>query len=127
MAFTSGRGGAGSDNHHSIRLNVNGQVRTRYLYDLPGDDYEKNKGDLWKIHIENTFGFYCVKPDQIKSISLVAGSDDAWEVSSVATFVSFDNNGRNWKLLSANFDAYRRLDTDDFRQREFKLTIRRCK
>ena len=78
MAFTSGGPDAGANSGHLIRLNVNGVVKTRYLYDLPGNDYKENKGDLWKIQIENTFGFHCVKPLQIRSISIVAGSSDRW-------------------------------------------------
>ena len=129
MAFTSGRSGAGSDTNHHVRLNVNGRVYGRNLDDLPGDDYQKNRGDLWKMHINRfvpPFILKCVKPEQIRGVSLAVGSDDSWGISDVATFVSFDNNGKNAQLLSVNFNAYKRLSTQKNQLRNFKLNIRRC-
>ena len=126
MAFTSGDSRGDTDDRQYVRLNVNGDVRTRRLYNTPGGDYVNNRGTQWKIHIENTFGYHCVQLQQIKSISIIAGGDDGWQVSSIATYVSYDNYGRNSRLLSLNLDAYRWLDTDKSTQKEFKLHIQRC-
>ena len=49
MPVKAGIDDAGSDTSHIIEVQTIGQVRKLVLYDRPGDDMQKNKGDLWKI------------------------------------------------------------------------------
>ena len=51
MAFTSSLSDAGSDDSKDILLRVNGTQSQKRLPDLRGDDYDRNKGDLWKLSI----------------------------------------------------------------------------
>ena len=72
-AFTSGEDGADSDGNPKIEITAQGETRSVSIPDLPEDDYTKNKGDLFKIHM-SMFGFSsgCVYPDEIEEMSIVA-------------------------------------------------------
>jgi len=62
MAFTSGVRRAGSDRDHRIFLRASGmQQSARLLPDLPGNDYQCNKGDLWKLPIAFLGDAGCIK------------------------------------------------------------------
>ena len=87
MAFTSGVRRAGSDRDHRIFVRATGMRRSaRFLPDLPDDDYERNKGDLWKLPISFFGDAGCVKLQDVRSIVLVGGSGDGWNIDSVVTF-----------------------------------------
>ena len=76
MAFTSGRDHAGPDDGHSVQIPLkSGEIRHVQLYDRPGDDMRKNKGDQWKVSF-SSFGFSCVKTGQIANVAIMKSSDD---------------------------------------------------
>ena len=87
MAYTSDRKYAGADKSHKIRLQVKGLTSTKTLPDLPQDDYLSNKGDLWKLHLTDFFGFTtCIKINDIQRITILQGSNDGWNIESIVTF-----------------------------------------
>ena len=122
MAFTSGLDDAGSDNGHSVQLRANGLTSTVNLYDLPGDDYESNKGDLWKMRISDFHFANCITIEDITGIAIVARSDDGWNIDLITTYVG-DESGK-FQELSQDFDVYRWIDGNgDITHRFFDLTI----
>ena len=123
MAFTSDLGGAGADKRHEIELRAQQQSVTKELYNLPKNDFEPHKGDLWKLSIRHSFGFtQCIQASDINHIKIKESSKDGWNIESIVTFVIFDNGG--WQLSSADLNIYRWIDKD--RQpshKEFKLNL----
>ena len=68
MAFTSGKRHGDSDAGHTVEILAAGHVRNLRLYDRPGDDYSKHKGDLWKFNIDSFhFPFSCLTISKIKT------------------------------------------------------------
>ena len=49
LAFTSGSRHGGSRGSHKVEVKATGQTRVIKLPNLPGNDYQRNKGDLWKL------------------------------------------------------------------------------
>ena len=123
MAYTSNLQNAGSDNSHRISLQVRGSTSTKYLPDLPGDDYSPNRGDLWKLDLDNFFGFTgCIRINDINSISILQGNNDGWNIDSIVTFAVVDQN--SWELTSADFDVFQWIDGDsEANEREFTLSL----
>ena len=111
MAFTSSLPFAGSDRLHLIQLKVNGVISEKYLPNLPRDDYEPHKGDLWKLDLKNYFGFSgCIKTKDIEGITIIHGSNDGWNIDSIVTFVVVDKY--YWELSSADLDVKQWIDGD---------------
>jgi len=107
MAFTSGKRSAGSNRDHRIllRTKYRAMQATKFLPDLPDNDYERNKGDLWKLPI--TFFFDnpgCIELDKIDSIQLVGGSGDGWNIDSVVSFAISEDY--YYTLLSVDLDVF---------------------
>ena len=98
-----------SDTSHSVQLDSNGVVRTRSLYDRPGDDYLSNKGDLWSFSF-SSFGFSCVRISDIDRVSIVESANDGWNIETIVTLVS-DSSSR-LQVLTRDFDVYRWIDGD---------------
>ena len=111
MAFTSDENDAGSDDAQSVEVEINGEVRPMQLPSLPGDDYLRNKGDLWKIDFSN-FGFSdtCVTIEEINRVSIIAINTDGWIIDSIATFVIYSNGYS--RALTQDFDVRRRIDSN---------------
>ena len=82
------------------------------LYDRPGDDYRKNKGDLWKIRF-GSFGFRCVKIKEIECVYIVEGSNDGWNIDSIVTLVK--DSSRNSQILTSDLDVFRWIDGNGLR------------
>lgn len=125
MAYTSDLRYAGSDNSHAIELTfmADGQteVQTVPLYNLPGDDYFKNKGDLWVFDI-SAFSESCVTVGNIESVSIVADSNDGWNIASIVTLVR-DAEGKD-QLLTSDFGVNRWIDGDSVASAErFELSM----
>ena len=123
MAYTSNLQNAGSDSSHRISLQVKGSTSTKSLPNLPGDDYSPHLGDLWKLDLDNFFGFTgCIRINDINSISILEGSNDGWNIDSIVTFAVVDQN--SWELISADFDVFQWIDGDsEANEREFTLDL----
>jgi hypothetical protein len=123
MAFTSGIDNAGSDTSHIIEVQAAVQVRSLVLYDRPGDDMQKNKGDLWKIDFSDfQFTDGCITIGEISGASIVENGNDGWNIDSIATLVR-DNRG-GVEILTQDLDVFRWIDGDDLPQyRRFDLTL----
>ena len=103
MAFTSGRKNAGSDGRHTVEIRAHGYVRKLRLYNRPGNDYAKHKGDLWKLRISSFhFPFSCLTIRKIQKVSIIESSDDGWNIDSIVTLVG--SRGR-FKVLTQNLDV----------------------
>ena len=115
--------GAGADSSHKINLQVRGSTSTKSLPNLPGDDYSPNQGDLWKLDLENFFGFTdCIRIKDINSISILQGNNDGWNIDSIVTFAVVNQN--SWELTSADFDVFQWIDGDSTpHDREFTLSL----
>ena len=124
MAFTSGLKSAGSDNGHDVELHVKGLVRHLALYNRPGDDYKQNKGDLWKIDLDDfnfPTRFTCIKITDIEDVYIVEGSNDGWNIDSIVTLVK-NVHGRG-QILSCNLDVFRWIDGNGASShKRFRLT-----
>ena len=96
---------------HKIELQAKEVTKTQTLPDLPGDDYSSSKGDLWKLSIEDYFGFTgCITKKDIQGIALLAGNNDGWHIDSIVTYVAV--NKFNWELCSVDLEANRWVDGD---------------
>ena len=108
LAFTSGRKNAGSDKAHEIEVRTAGQTRVIKLPNLPGDDYKKDKGDLWKLTFRGDLKFYhCVTLKNIEHVAIESGSNDGWHIDSIVTYVGVHGSFRE---LTRNFNAFRWID-----------------
>jgi len=123
MAFTSNLRSAGSDGKHAIELRARYLSITKKLYNLPKDDYEPNKGDLWKLSIKHYFGFtQCIRARDINYIKIREASNDGWNIESVVTFVIFENRG--WQLSSVDLNVNQWIDGNELpSHKEFKLNL----
>ena len=99
-----------SDTSHSVQLESNGIVRTRSLYNRPGDDYLSNKGDLWSFSFSSSFGLSCIRISDIDRVSIVESANDGWNIETIVTLVS-DSSSR-LQVLTRDFDVYRWIDGD---------------
>ncbi|XP_065895374.1 uncharacterized protein [Dysidea avara] len=121
MAFTSGLPGAESDDAKYIVMKVNGKAVTdlfAHLPDLPGDDYSKNKGDLWQINIHFS---ECVTAEDIGEIAIANSGSDGWNINSIVTFVTSDR--QHWKLSSVDLDVNQWIDDEIAGAQYFPLTL----
>ena len=121
MAFTSGIPDAGSDSAHAVEISVAGDVRSLQLYDLPEDDYSKNKGDLWKYNIARfNFPSSCITISNIQKVSIIESSTDAWNIASIVTLVGADGS---FQVLTKDLDVNRWIDGNgEVTRRSFELT-----
>ena len=109
LAFTSGLTNAGSNDDAYVEMRLKtGETRLIRLYNRPGDDYMRYKGDLWKISL-SSFGFNdkCITRSDIDNLALVEGGHDGWNIESVVTFLKRESY---YRLLSQDFNVYRWLD-----------------
>ena len=123
MAHTSDIPHAGADKDHRIRLQAKGISSVKYLPDLPKDDYLQNKGDLWKLHLKNFFGFTtCITINDIQQIAILQGSNDGWNIKSIVTFAVVNKN--EWEMTSADFNVFQWIDGDSHAtHKEFILSL----
>ena len=122
MAYTSDLRDAGSDSSHKISLQVNGSTSTGRFPYLPGNEYYPNRGDIWKLHLTDFFGFTgCITKSDIDHISVLQGSVDGWNIESIVTFAVVSEY---WELTSADFNVFQWLDGDFKEERgEFTLSL----
>ena len=124
MAHTSNKPRAGANAHHKIRLQAKHLSSTRTLPDLPGNDYLENKGDLWKLHLKDFFGFTtCITITDIQEISILQGNNDEWNIESIVTFAVVSQS--EWEMTSADFNVFEWIDGDSAEAyKEFTLSLR---
>ena len=92
-----------------LLLKAKGQTSIKNLPDLPRDDFEPQKGDLWKLHIKDFFGFDdCITEKDVDGITIVQGSNDGWNIDSIVTFVVADQY--YWELSSVDLDINQWID-----------------
>ena len=122
MAFTSGIDNAQSDSAHAVEILAAGDVRTLQLYNLPGNDYSQNKGDLWKYNIASfNFPSSCLTISSIQKVSIIESSNDGWNIDSIVTLVGA---GGCFQVLTQDLDVNRWIDGDRHdTHRSFKLTF----
>lgn len=111
LAFTSGLNHAGTDSGHNVEVNVRGAARHRPLYDRPGDDAMKHKGDLW-VYNFSQFGFpySCIKIGDIRTVSITEGSNDGWNIESIVVLVVDAHGGA--EAITADFGVNQWVDGD---------------
>ena len=99
-----------------------GETKVIRLPNLPGDDYQRNKGDLWKLTFDGNFGFTrCVTVQNIKYVAIESGSNDGWIIDSIVTYVGATGHG--FMELTHDFNVFRLIDGNgrSSRSRRFML------
>ena len=87
-----------------------GQTREIALPNLPGDDYLRNKGDLWKLTFDGNFKFTgCVTVRNIEYVRIEEGSNDGWKIDSIVTYVRATGQSC-FTELTQNFNVNRWID-----------------
>lgn len=123
IAFTSNEMYAGSDGVQTIQLQYNGSsMQNLTLHDRAGDDFLPNKGDVWESDLSH---FGCITLSGIKRVSVVASSNDGWNIESIVTLVSESTSKFNQiQVLTRDFDIFRWVDGDSMESyRHFDLTL----
>ena len=87
-----------------------GQTKLIRLPNLPGNDFSRNKGDLWKLSFENDLGFTdCMTLGDLNAITIVADSTDGWNIDSIAAYVCAAGNCQE---ATHDFDVFQWIDTN---------------
>ena len=122
LAFTSGKKYAGSDKSHEVEVRAAGQTRVIKLPNLPGDDYQKLKGDLWKLTFSGDLRFTrCVTLRNLDHVAIESGSNDGWNIDSIVTYVGA--TGRGFRELTHDFNIFRWIDGNGAAShRRYRLT-----
>ena len=106
MAFTSGIEDAQTKDAvgHAVEIGLAGRVtQLSLLPNNEGDDYQKHKGDLWKISFKDDFLLdYCVTKYDIRSITIMENGDDGWNIETIVTFIK---SGDDYELATSDFDV----------------------
>ena len=122
MAYTSDLSRADSSDSKIILLRVNGSQSQKILPNLPGDDYERNKGDLWKLSIPAFFGFPgCVTAKDVKTIGIINAGSDGWNIDSIVTFLVADQH--HYQLSSVDLDIYQWIDDNHPHAQVYLLSL----
>ena len=110
MAFTSNGPHAHSDTSHSVEILARGTTRRKLLYDRSGDDYQLNKGDLWKYNFYDfRFPFACPMIGDIQKVSIVESGNDGWNIDSIVTLVQIRGES-DFRMLTQDLDVNRWID-----------------
>ena len=118
MAYTSDLRDAGSDSSHKISLQVNGSTSTGRFPYIPGNEYYPNRGDIWKLHLTDFFGFTgCITKNDIDHISILQSSSDSWNIESIVTFAVVSEY---WELTSVDFNVFQWIGDEHM---EFTFTL----
>ena len=125
MAFTSGYSSAGTNDSPYISIHLrNGDEAERRLYDRPGDDMARNKGDLWSFPISN-FNFrrtHCVSKRDISHVIIREGGNDGWNIESIVTVLEYPRY--RYDVVSADFNVNRWIDGDDQNDEHRRYSLR---
>ena len=124
MAYTSDLHNSQSTTQHQIRLQAKGIGSTQILPDLPNGNFEQETADQWKLGIKDFFHFNsCITLNDIESITIIQGSNDGWNIGSIATFAVTDSEC--WELISSDYSINQWVDGDGFEQhKEFVLSLK---
>ena len=112
MAFTDGNViSSGSNDFHEVEIVLSSyEVRHTVLPDLPIDEMQNHKGDLWKIPFADFhFTDSCITKDEIVSIAIKERGNDRWTIDSIVTFLKA---GDIYQLSSVDIDVFRGVDGD---------------
>ena len=124
MAFTADVTDASAEDNrgHAVEIMAAGDVRRMDLYNREGNDYSRNKGDLWKYDIANfDFPSSCVTISNIERVSINESSTDAWNIASIVTLVGADGS---FKVLTKDLNVNRWIDGNgEDTRRSFELTF----
>ncbi len=100
--------------YHNIELQYNGSVQTMTLYDLPGIEFQLQKGDLWEFSLPS-----CITLHGISRVSVVANGDDGWSIGSIITLVQDVDD--SIQLLTRDFGVS--VWISNSQNTNFKLTL----
>jgi len=102
---------------HKIQLQANGQVKTAILPSL------NHIGEMWELSLEQDFGFTnCVTVDHIDSMTVLADSNDGWNIASIVTFLVI--NPYYWELSSVDFGINQWIDGNgEPSHKQYMLTL----
>ena len=123
MAYTSDIYNSQSNTPHNVTLLAKGLESTQTLPDLPKGNFEQALADQWKLDIKDFFGFdSCITLDDIQGISIIANSNDAWNIGSIVTFAVNDNDCR--EQISADYSIDQWIDGNGAAENvEYQLSL----
>ena len=101
-ATTSGDFLSGTNGEISINLGYYGHNSTVKLYNRPGNDFERNKGDLWYYNIDQFYSDICVTVNGIDEVRLIADTTDGWILSDAYITADLKNSDK-YALLAAGY------------------------
>ena len=89
---------------------------TAPLSDLPGDQADPGKGDLWRLSMAD-FGIKYWYPtrNSIQSFAIVKGSNDGWLIDSVITVLkdAYAPGHPNYEVATVDMEKHQWVDGDD--------------
>ena len=91
VAHTSGVSGGQSDGTYHLEVKVNGITHSVELGDLPGDQAQSHKGDLWEFRLKTDLGITspsCIRIGNIEEIAIEENTNDGWHIDSVITVLT---------------------------------------
>ena len=109
MAFTSGSGGAGSDDSPYLYVHLTNKQGSTRFYDRPGNDMYSNKGDFWRFNLKTDLGLTdsCITKDDVQSIVIQNGGNDGWKIESVMTTLAA---GTKYTVVTADIHLNKWVD-----------------
>lgn len=109
--------GSGTDQTHDIEIQTSsGGTYKASLNDLPGDQGDPGKGDLWKLNLVTDFGVpgsTCIEKSANNHIDYVAieeDGNDGWKIDSIVTVIKKASG--SFEVLSLDMDVHQWIDGD---------------
>ena len=112
VVHTSGVSGGESNGVYDLEVRVNGITHSVELGDLPGDQAQSHKGDLWKFRLNNDLGITspsCIRKSNIDEIAIEEDTNDGWHIDSVITVLK---SGSNYQVATLDMEADQWIDGD---------------
>ena len=108
VIFTSGRFGAGTKSR-SLYIGLqlyNHVIKYVQLYNRPGNDFEGNKGDIWKLSAKK-FGRRCISKGWLRRVMLMYRGGDDLIIQSVITKLGTSKRAK--EVLTSNMHVERKM------------------
>ena len=110
LAHTSGASNGQSNGAFDLEVRVNGITHSVELGDLPGDQAQSHKGDLWTFSLKNDLGITspsCIWKSNIEEIAIEESTNDGWHIDSVITVLK---SGSNYQVATLDMEADQWVD-----------------
>ena len=112
IAITSNLLNAGTDDSPFLVIDTYYNSYKTELYDRYGDDYTKNKGDIWYYNTTNSpFNGDCITPCEIYNIEFQENGSDGWNFETVFVIAQGDSCSTPiYTVIAADVDVDEWID-----------------